>query len=139
RKEMNWNGISVKRIHKQNIEVLELTARCFLLQGKSGIALDEFNTRRRVAQITKIPPLPLGDANDGGIDFVETIDVSGSGISRECSDTQTDRANAHATNITARVGQERESGPAPRAIIRSRHLAVVLWLNAMCDLAVQKF
>jgi len=36
---------------KQNIEVLEFTARCFLLQGKSGIAVENFDKRRRVAQI----------------------------------------------------------------------------------------
>src|SRR2546430_17430961 len=79
---MNWNGISVKRIHKQNIEVLEFTARCFLLQGKSGIALDSFDTRRRVAQITKIPPLPLGDANNGGVDLNEKKKASWAGVKR---------------------------------------------------------
>src|SRR5438132_13453480 len=101
---MNWNGISVKRIHKQNIEVLEFTARCFLLQGKSGIALDNFDTRRRVAQITKIPPLPLGDANNGGIDLIATIHGSGSGISRPCSVTPNDRATAHRPNNPPRAG-----------------------------------
>src|SRR2546430_9505034 len=110
-----------------------------MIHGKPGNAQENFDTRRRVAQITKKPPMPLGDANNGGIDLIETIDVSGSGISRQCSDTQTDSAHAHGTNITLRVGQERQSGPAARAIIRSWHLAVVLWLNTMRDLAVQKF
>src|SRR6266436_4280535 len=136
---MDWNGISIKRIHKENIKVLELMVRCFLLQRKSGIALDNFDASRRVAQITKIAPLPLGDANNGRIDLVETIDISGPGISRECSNTQTNSANAHGTDIALWIGQQSQSGPAPGAIIRSWHLAVLLWLNTMYDLAVQKF
>src|SRR2546422_3787584 len=99
---MNWNGISVKRIHKQNIEVLEFTARCFLLQGKSGIALDNFDTRRRVAQITKIPPLPLGDANNGGIDLLETVKITSSGIKRHSFHTPTHSPHPHGTKITPR-------------------------------------
>src|SRR5438105_11205187 len=130
---MNGDGIAVKRVNEQDIEVLKIASGCFGFQRQTCVAGRDFDPSGRVAQVSEVSSLTLRQTNNGRIDLVEPINITGAGIGGDGSDAQPDCANAHGSRRALRICQEREPSTTAFAVISSRQFSILGQLNSVDD------